>query len=399
MQYNLTFYGLYNNYCTSTNNNIDNKTNYIKTIISYAKPDILAVNEIDSSRDVQNYLLNNVFILNGFEKFKRGKQVQDYLSDQIFYNSHKFTLKKQTYISTTPRKTKIYKFYYNSPDLANKDTVFFYVLLIHMKAGNKSSDSLDRINEANAIMTYINNNLKNSNYILCGDLNLYSSNEKAYKILTNYSSNPSIEFVDAGPAGDWHNNSSFANYQTQSTNFYSTDCLSGGGLDDKFDFTMFSNAIKNNTKKMKYIANSYKIIGQDGQHFNDAVDYRGNNSVPDEVLKALKNNSDHLPTIAEFEINQTPTAISKYSKKIESIKIFNTENLLFIQILNNELQRKNIKISIFNTLGDLIKQYEINTSKGNRLQYTLPISGLQHNIYFIKISTKDKLIKTDKFIK
>src|SRR6056297_355135 len=48
MQYNLLNYGHNTSYCDQTNNEIDAKTNNIKTIIDHVMPDILVVNEMDN---------------------------------------------------------------------------------------------------------------------------------------------------------------------------------------------------------------------------------------------------------------------------------------------------------------------------------------------------------------
>ena len=46
MQYNLLNYGNNTGYCTTTNNNINDKNGYIRTILTAYYPDILTVCEI-----------------------------------------------------------------------------------------------------------------------------------------------------------------------------------------------------------------------------------------------------------------------------------------------------------------------------------------------------------------
>ncbi len=326
VQYNLLYYGLNNDYCNSSNNDITDKTNYLKTIVSYLKPDIFAVNEIDDKDNVSDYLLGNVFLVNGFPNYARAEILHQYLTDQIFYNTNKLTLKSQDVINSDVRDFNIYKFYYNSPDTHTGDTVFIYYVLGHLKAGSENSDSLDRINEANDIMNYLSLYVpENSNIILSGDFNFYSSYEGAYQIFTNYS-NETYKFYDPGSTGYWHDNSNFTNLHTQSTHYNSNGCASGGGLDDRFDFILYSSAINQNQSKMQFLSNTFETIGQDGNHFNSSVDYGGNNSVPANVLTALANNSDHLPITCSFLVEQTPASIKELENNNILSKIYKSEN-------------------------------------------------------------------------
>ena len=44
-----------------------------------------------------------------------------------------------------------------------------------------------------------------------------------------------------------------------------------GGLDDRFDFILYSDDVLNGTNGVNYIPNSCKSIGNDGNHFNIAI--------------------------------------------------------------------------------------------------------------------------------
>ncbi len=390
VQYNLLYYGLEDNDCNSQNNNINDKTNYLKTIVSYLKPHIFAVNEINALENYHDYLLANVFLYNGFSCYHRAEVHGQYLTNQIFYNYCKLGLLKTDYINAYPRDVFVYKFYYKSPDLQNNaDTIFIWYFLNHFKAGDQTENQNDRANTAQAIIDYITeHNLENKNIILSGDLNLYTSEEPAYQKLTN-NSNPNINFVDPGESGAWHENQNFALLHSQSTHYYSNGCASGGGLNDRFDFILFSQAMNNSLNPIHYINGSFKVIGQDGQHFNMSVNYNGNNSVPSEVLNALANNSDHLPVYAEFFINQTP-APSNVKSQIKQSKLFAYNNpvhdILKIQILSREkLLNPNVNIEIFNVLGQKIFNKNINLTP-NQIQINLNLEKLKDGIYFVKIT-------------
>ena len=54
---------------------------------------------------------------------------------------------------------------------------------------------------------------------------------------------------------------------------------------------------------MVYVPNTYFAVGNDGNHFNDPVNAGTNYSVSSTVLSALYSLSDHLPVIADFDID------------------------------------------------------------------------------------------------
>jgi len=60
MSYNLLNYGNYTSYCTTSNNNVSEKNEYLKTIIDYALPDILGVVEISPEDTYIEGFKNNV---------------------------------------------------------------------------------------------------------------------------------------------------------------------------------------------------------------------------------------------------------------------------------------------------------------------------------------------------
>ena len=46
---------------------------------------------------------------------------------------------------------------------------------------------------------------------------------------------------------------------------------------------------------MQYVEGTYWAVGNDGNHFNDAINDGNNNSVSEEIADALHDASDHLP--------------------------------------------------------------------------------------------------------
>jgi len=392
------YYGLNDVGCDATNNNIDTKNGYLKDIIDYVKPDIFTVNEIYADKNAQDYLLNNVFLENGYSTFKRAKVYGSYLTQQVFYNSSKVELKSSYYIDGYPREAHVYKFYYQSQELSKGDTLFFNCIVVHLKAGGTSSDASNRATETKNIMSYIAQNT-NENFILMGDFNVYNSTETCFQNLIS-PSNSDIKFNDPiNKVGSWHNNSSYTQIHTQSTNYYGTDCAVGGGLDDRFDFFLVGNSLLDNTNSIHYVENSYKAIGNDGKHFNDAIDYQGNSSVPANILTALAHNSDHLPINIKFYIDQNPKITSIRNNTFSKLKINNpVNNTLQLTLFSDKFINENIKFTIYNSIGKKVAEKSLQTYS-KILDYNINVSNLKTGLYFIKAeNTKNNWI-TQKFIK
>lgn len=91
---------------------------------------------------------------------------------------------------------------------------------------------------------------------------------------------------------------------TQSTRDAQTNsgCFSGGGLDDRYDHILTNQAMLSSSARMRYLPATLRPLGNDGLHFNVALNSGTNNSVPSNVLTALYELSDHLPVVADFEV-------------------------------------------------------------------------------------------------
>ncbi len=323
MQYNLLNYGNITSYCTATNNNMADKEIYLREIINYVQPDIFTVNEIAGNTYVTGRLLDSVLNhqSNIYGKSDYVKTNGSDLVNMLYYNKSKFTYIGSESLQNQVRDIALYKLYYNSPNLAQtNDTVFLNCIVAHLKAGNTSSSRNKRASMINTAMSYLVQHNYHGNYLFMGDFNLYKSSEPAYQTLINYS-NSTYKFNDPiNSPGNWNNNSSFAAIHTQSTHTSSNGCASGGGLDDRFDYILISNDIKNGNNHINYKTNSYKVIGNDGNHFNKSIKSGTNNSVPANILNALYNMSDHLPLTLELHLDAQVSSIENFDGK--QFKVF-----------------------------------------------------------------------------
>lgn len=308
MQYNLMYYtntsGVSD--CNSTTNNLDNKDQHIKTIFQYVKPAVFCVCEMGSQNQYADRLLNNVINTDGVDYYRRGpltNQSGGTIANMLYYDSRKLTLYRATNITTSYRDINGYTLYYNADNLAAGDTIFMTFWIAHLKAGSYSNNEEARLLQVQKLMNRISTSGMPGNYTFSGDFNLYSSDEPAYKELTEYS-NSLYRFYDpVSSPGDWHNNSQFKHLHTQSTRTQADDCFSTGGMDDRFDFILVSPYIYYGSDRVHIVEGSYHALGQDGARFNGSIISPANNSVPANVVNALYQQSDHLPVIMDMTID------------------------------------------------------------------------------------------------
>lgn len=397
MHYNLLNYGNYTSYCTSSNNNINQKTYDLRTITNYVLPDILTVNEMRCNSNVADIILQDVLNENGIDYFERAQMsCTSPISNMIFFNTEKVSLYQQDFVSTNYREIDLYTFYHNTEDLdITHDTIFFTCIVAHLKAGNSSSNEDERALEIQRLLNHLNQNYQPGNFLILGDFNVYTSSEEAFKKLISPTS--TFRFFDPiEMIGSWHNNSYFAAVHTQSTHEYS-GCAAGGGMDDRFDFIMISERIKNASENIAYHPDSYQAIGQDGKHFNKAInDYPTNTSVPPDVLDALYRMSDHLPVAMQILIGRD-VGVEEYPSFISDFRIINPVREE-IEILIGSKININGYIRVYSITGQKVRSEKIKLLKGeNTLKFDQ--QGYPEGFYIVRIDFEDGRTITGKMIR
>ena len=68
-------------------------------------------------------------------------------------------------------------------------------------------------------------------------------------------------------------------------------------MDDRFDWILTTNDLLNGENGLEYVLGSYKAFGNDGKHFNLAINFKENEAVSAEIANALHEMSDHLPVV------------------------------------------------------------------------------------------------------
>ncbi len=400
VQYNLLNYGNYTSYCTTANNNINEKDNYLKTIINYLHPDIFSVNEISKSETIHQHLLDQVLNTDGVSYYRKAnfiKVANSYLVNMLYYNKDKLVLHSHYIAQSYIRDVDVYKLYYRSDDLPQGDTAFIICVVAHLKASSGSDNENKRKIMAENTMDFLNNLNDDDNYLMMGDFNVYSNNEDAYQQFLFYS-NPDLRFNDpVDQYGNWHNNSYYSYYHTQSTHSTSNGCASTGGMDDRFDFILISNSIKNSTKDVSYVSQSYRTVGQDGQHFNKAVNASpANISVPPDVLNAIAYNSDHLPIMMKLAVEKT-LGLNELDGLFEVVKMVNPAGNSFdVRLWAKE--QSVMEICIYNVLGEPVMKESIFLNRGEN-HVVRSIQHLKAGMYVVCISDKNANTLVRKLLK
>ena len=382
MTYNLLNFGNYPPYCTAENNPIEDKAEYLETIINNQNPDILAVCELGkdpSSSYTTNYILGNSLNTNGETRWAAANPTDisgSYLINGLFYDKNKFQLISQPVVDTDVRDINVYKL----KSLQTTETTYLNVVVLHLKAGQ--DDQAARADMVSELTSYFSNLGNSENFIIVGDFNVYTSSESAFQMLVN-PSNPSYTFHDPiNQLGNWNSNYSYRNYHTQSTREYSSnDCFSYGGMDDRFDFILISSSIKDGTANINYVDDSYWAVGQDGNHYNESINDGSNNTLPSNVITALYNMSDHLPVVAEFQIDDNSSVISLSTTEDFYANVINPSDGIINYQLKTSLKNADIEVKIYTSVGQEVYSTNINTNESET--YTHDITSFANGIYIM----------------
>lgn len=182
-----------------------------------------------------------------------------------------------------------------------------YVYSSHLKASTGSANESERLAGATTLRNNADALPAGSNIIFLGDYNMYTNTESGYVKMTTGGVHPAI---DPWGTANW-TGASNAIKHTQSPRLTNTN-LVGGGVDDRFDLHLFTAAL-NDGAGLAYIPGTVRTLGNDGNHFDIAVNTGNNTYYPNNIARsnaladALHEASDHFPVIMEYQV---PAAMS-----------------------------------------------------------------------------------------
>lgn len=269
-----------------------------RKVINQLSLDVLVVQEMTSYSGV-NEFLDNVMNYSTPGTYEAAPFYDGPDTDNaLFYNKSKIKLLSHQQIPTTLRD--ISEYVLEIKDGPGKGAVF-RIYSVHLKSGSATNDKNQRIQETTTLRNYLDGLPINSLFLVCGDYNLESSSEPAYGILTGDQSDNDGRAKDPiNRPGYWNDNIAFADIHTQSNRAIQFGGGASGGLDDRFDLILMSYALES-SNELTFKTGSYFAYGNDGQHFNKAINDGINGAVSSEIANALYEASDHLPVLIELD--------------------------------------------------------------------------------------------------
>lgn len=341
----------------------------LRKIVQYVQPDLLVVNEL-SSEEGAELILNRALNQWGIAYYNRADFTDGPDTDNmLFYNTTKLGLASQYEIETELRLINEYILY--TKPIVN-DTIFLSVYSAHLKASQGQTEENLRLAEVTAFKDHLAEKNEIHNVIFGGDLNLYSSNERAYDAIISL--HDILLFDPIFSPGSWHNNDTYAPIHTQSTRTYQFGGGSSGGMDDRFDMIFVSEDILNGSSRLNYIDESYHALGQDGNRFNLSLITPDNFSAPDSVISALYYMSDHLPVIMSVEVLDSASATHQQALVLE----------VDYQIINHTVHfsdlNDTVNFKIYDIMGRVV--YSQESLNGNQSIY-LP-ETVRNGIYIFR---------------
>jgi len=354
-----------------------------RTIIGAAQPDVLVVQELSSPSGLNSFLYN---VLNySGAGYSAGTLIDGPDSDNgIYFKSSLFQFISNTPIHTDLRDISEFKLKH----IASGDTLIIYSA--HLKASNAPGDELQRKAETDSLRTVTDALDPGRNFLVCGDFNIYGAYEAAYQNLTQDGNNPEGRFNDVlSMSGTW-NNPVYAAYHTQSPRTTSFGGGATGGMDDRFDMFLFSNAIVQ-SGGFDIISNSYKAFGNDGQHYNQALNTPPYTMYDSVLAAALHDASDHLPVVVKMVHSgyaplaaTLPLQLRKNHTTITQLLTLYpnpAHHTVFIKVAAGYTAP--LHLQLYNINGSLVRTLYLDCSRnGGTCQ--LDLSALPGGIYYLK---------------
>jgi len=175
------------------------------------------------------------------------------------------------------------------------------IYVVHLKASQGISNEQQRLAEVGAMRTRMETFPAGQCYLVAGDFNFYTATEPAYLYLTSPANGTAGVVQDPiGREGNWHVNPDFADIHTQSPRVLQFGGGANGGLDDRFDLILVGPAVQDG-EGFDVLEETYEAFGQDGEHFDGAINVAPYTVVDSVMAENLHAASDHLPVLADFQ--------------------------------------------------------------------------------------------------
>lgn len=281
--------------------NDDSRDEEIRKVLEVIEPDVLVVQEMESAYGVDHFL-KTVLKTNSGRKYKAAEFYDGPDTDNaLFYDKSRLNLKSYGQIPTSSRDISEYSLKVKKGPSEGSE---FKIYSVNFTEGRGATYKKQRENQAETLMTHLDELPMDSLFLVCGTFNMTTSKEKAYKILTGDRSSDIGENFQRlkdllNKSGKWYNRAKFENTHTESTRKTKFGGGSGGGLDDRYDMILISYGL-DQSSVTTCMPGSDVVFGNDGKHLNKAINEPANKILNPEIADALYLASDHLPVIIDL---------------------------------------------------------------------------------------------------
>jgi endonuclease/exonuclease/phosphatase family metal-dependent hydrolase len=359
-----------------------------RTVIGEVQPDILVVQEVSSSAGPGNFL-NNVLNFSS-TTYSQGTYINGPDSDNaLFYKPSLFQFIDNTPIATALRNISQFRLVH----LASGDTLIIYS--VHLKAGDTAPEEALRGAETDSLRKVTNALAAGKFFLVCGDFNFYGASETGYQNLVTNGADADGKFYDMiSMSGTW-NNGSYAVHHTQSPRTTAFGGGATGGMDDRFDLILFSDAIVQ-PGGFDIVSSTYKAFGNDGAHYNQALNTPPYTLYTSTVAAALHDASDHLPVVVKLEHTgamSARTATAEMSEPVPSDKIIVYPNPAYAGFYVQTITAFDAPeiLSLIDGNGRVLKTLELSGASGEVIRFE--ITGLEPGTYYLQSNLLQKAHK------
>jgi endonuclease/exonuclease/phosphatase family metal-dependent hydrolase len=270
-----------------------------RLVLDAVDPDVVIVQEMISSAGVTQFL-NDVMNYTVAGEYAAGPFVNGPDTDNaLFYKNATVTYISHQEIATALRNISEYVL---RPVGYSSTAAQFRMYSGHLKAGETSSDQTARLAEATILRNYLNGLPAGSHFAFGADMNVQSSTETAYQKLVGSETDNDGRLKDPlNQPGTWHDNGAFASIHSQSPRTTQFGGGATGGMDDRFDQLLVSYAFDDGSG-LSVVPGTYTAYGNDGLHFNQAINAGTNEAVGTVIANALHAAADHIPVFFDFQV-------------------------------------------------------------------------------------------------
>lgn len=280
----------------------------LELILHHYQPDLLLLQELKAQYGLtvatasMNALGGDVYASGTFVTSQ--SEANGGLQQNIIYNTRIFGMAAEEVIATPVRDVNYFKLYLKEDGLnAESDTTYLHIYVTHLKASSGSDNQALRLASVQDFQPHLNSLESDDMVIFGGDLNVYSSSEPAYQALLNSMNSPQL-FDPIDSPGNW-TSGSYPNKEVHTQSTRTSQVFgdgSSGGVDDRFDFMLCSDALLDGSGDLYYVEDSYESYGNSGQCYNSTIFSCGSsNGLPEAITSALYYCSDHFPVVMELE--------------------------------------------------------------------------------------------------